>query len=122
MHGCPRPSAGALPFNAVLLLTGPRIAAHAVESRPVEWDQMFNAATLATVPVQGSLAQAARQRSPRSAPSMPSNGIDRRYTPYLVQERAPVRTTEPATIQRAYAMLVPLYAAQVAFLTERRDA
>ena len=50
-------SAGALAFTAVVLLSALRLAAHAASSSPVvEWHQIFNAATLAAVPVPNSLA------------------------------------------------------------------
>ena len=109
MYRCSRSFAGSLAFTAVLLLSEPRIAAQAVASRPVvEWHQIFNAATLATVPVPSSLATSRSAALVSVSVFDAINGIDRWYTPYLVKERAPARTSvDAATIQAAYATLLP---------------
>ena len=124
MHGCPTSFAGALAFTAVVLLSAPRLEAQAVSSSPVvEWHQIFNAATLAAVPVPNSLATSRSAALVSVSVFDAVNGIDRWFTPYLVEERAPARTSvDAATIQAAYATLVRLYPAQAAFLTARRDA
>jgi len=124
MQRCPRSFAGALAFTAVLLLSGPRIAAQPVaNSHVVEWHQIFNAATLAAVPVPNSLATSRSAALVSVSVFDAINGIDRWYTPYLVKERAPARTSaDAATVQAAYATLLRLYPAQASFLTARRDA
>ena len=115
---------GALAFTAVVLLSGPPLEAQVVASSPVvEWHQIFNAATFATVPVPNSLATSRSAALVSVSVFDAINGIDRWYTPYLVKERAPARTSaDAATIQAAYATLVRLYPAQAAFLAARRDA
>ena len=71
----------------------------------VEWHQIFNAATLAAVPVPNSLATSRSAALVSVGVFDAINGIDRWYTPYLVKERAPARTSvDAATIQAAYAI------------------
>jgi PAP2 superfamily len=126
---------GALAFAVVVLLAAPRttavsatsglaVEAQVVSSDPVvEWHQIFNAATLATVPVPNSLTTSRSAALVSVSVFDAINGIDRWYTPYLVRERAPARTsTNAAAIQAAYAMLLKLYPAQATTLTARRDA
>lgn len=128
-EGVPMPThptsfGGALAFTAAVLLSGPPLEAQVVASSPVvEWHQIFNAATLATVPVPNSLTTSRSAALVSVSVFDAINGIDRGYTPYLVQGRAPARTSAgAATVQAAYATLVRLYPAQASFLTARRDA
>jgi len=126
---------GALAFAVVVLLAAPRTTAvsatsgarveeQAVSSNPVvEWHEIFNAATLATVPVPSSLTTSRSAALVSVSVFDAINGVDRWYTPHLVTDRAPARTsTDAAAIQAAYATLLKLYPAQATTLTARRDA
>jgi membrane-associated phospholipid phosphatase len=115
----------AAPHTAGILPTsGPGLEAQAIANDPVvEWHQIFNAATLATVPVPSSLATSRSAALVSVSVFDALNGVDRWYAPYLVTERAPARTsTNASAIQAAYAMLLKLYPAQATMLTTRRDA
>jgi hypothetical protein len=126
---------GALASAVVVFLAAPRIAAIPLPSRTqlaaqvvandpvVEWHQIFNAATLATVPLPNSLTTSRSAALVSVSVFDAVNGVDRRYVPYLVKRRAPARTSpNAAAVQAAYAMLLKLYPAQATTLTTRRDA
>ena len=124
---------GALAFAVVVFLAAPRIAAipptsgtqlgvQVVANDPVvEWHQIFNAATLATVPLPSSLTTSRSAALVSVSVFDAINGVDRWYAPYLVTRRAPARTSaNAAAVQAAYAMLLKLYPAQATTLTTRR--
>jgi hypothetical protein len=126
---------GALAFAVVVLLVAPRPTAVSATSRPaaeaqvvsndpvVEWHQIFNAATLATVPVPNSLTTSRSAALVSVSVFDAINAIDRWYTPYLVTDRAPARTSaNAATVQAAYVILLKLYPAQATTLSMRREA
>ena len=126
---------GALAFALVVSLAAPRTTAvsstsgaevevQVVSNDPVvEWHQIFNAATLATVPVPNSLTTSRSAALVSVSVFDAINGVDRRYAPYLVTRRAPARASaNAAAIQAAYAILLKLYPAQATTLTERRNA
>lgn len=127
---------GALSFAAVaVVLAAPRPAARSTLPDPspamqvvlgnpvVEWHQIFNAATLSTTPVPNSLTTSRSAALLSVSVFDAINGVERRYQPYLVTERAPARTSaDAAVIQAAYATLVRIYPVQAAFLSGRRDA
>jgi len=127
---------GALSFAAIAVgLAAPRPAAvssmssssAAVQVVPndpvVEWHQIFNTATLNTIPVPNSLTTSRSAALLSVSVFGAINGVERRYEPYLVNERAPARTSaDAAAIQAAYATLVRIYPAQAGFLSGRRDA
>jgi hypothetical protein len=135
MESRPTSIGGALVFAVVVLVAAPRTTAVSPMSAPeleeqsvssdpvVEWHQMFNAATLATVPVPSSLTTSRSAALVSVSVFDAINGVDRWYTPYLVTERARARTsTHAAAVQAAYAMLLKLYPAQAMTLTTRRNA
>jgi hypothetical protein len=133
-----RPTAfvGALSFAAIAVvlaaprpgamssMPGPSPVLQVVPSNPVvEWHQIFNAATLNTTPVPNSLTTSRSAALLSVSVFGAINGVERRYEPYLVNARAPARTSaDAAAVQAAYAMLVRIYPAQAAFLNGRRDA
>ena len=132
-----RPSrlVGALAFALIVSLTASRTTALSSRSDAqaeaqglsinpvVEWHQIFNAATLATVPVPNSLTTSRSAALVSVSVFDAINGVDRWYAPYLVTGRAPARTSaSAAAIQAAYAILQKLYPAQSTTLTERRNA
>lgn len=131
----PTLASGALAFAAVVFLAAPRttavspmsgreLEAQVVANDPVvEWHQIFNAATLATVPVPNSLTTSRSAALVSVSVFDAVNAVDRWYAPYLVTRRAPARTSaNAAAIQAAYTMLLKLYPAQATTLTTRRDA
>ena len=131
----PTLAGGALAFAVLVFLAAPRTTAvspmsgrelevQAVANDPVvEWHQIFNAATLATVPVPNSLTTSRSAALVSVSVFDAINAVDRWYAPYLVTRRAPARTSaNAAAIQAAYAMLLKLYPAQATTLTTRRDA
>ncbi len=131
----PTSAGGALALAVVVFLAAPRTTAvspmsghefevQAVANDPVvEWHEIFNASTLATVPVPNSLTTSRSAALVSVSVFDAINGVDRWYTPYLVTDRAPARTsTNAAAIQAAYATLLKLYPAQATTLTTRRDA
>ena len=126
---------GALAFALVVSLAAPRTTAvsstsgaevevQVVSNDPVvEWHQIFNAATLATVPAPNSLTTSRSAALVSVSVFDAINGVDRWYAPYLVTRRAPARASaNAAAIQAAYAILLKLYPAQATTLTERRNA
>jgi hypothetical protein len=134
MHIRPASACGALAFAVVVFLAAPRTTAVSPTSGPelevkvvsndpvVEWHQIFNAATLATVPVPSSLATSRSAALVSVSLFDAINGVHRRYAPYLVTERAPARTSaNAAAIQAAYAVLLKLYPVQAPTLSARRD-
>ena len=131
----PTLAGGALAFAVVVFLAAPRTTAvspmsgrelevQVVANDPVvEWHQIFNAATLATVPVPNSLTTSRSAALVSVSVFDAINAVDRWYAPYLVTRLAPARTSaNAAAIQAAYAMLLKLYPAQATTLTTRRDA
>jgi membrane-associated phospholipid phosphatase len=126
---------GALAFALVVFLAAPGTTAvsstsgaevemQVVSNDPVvEWHQIFNAATLATVPVPNSLTTSRSGALVSVSVFDAINGVDRWYAPYLVTRRAPARASaNAAASQAAYAILLKLYPAQATTLTERRNA
>ena len=131
----PTSAGGALALAVVVFLAAPRTTAvspisgrepgvQVVANDPViEWHEIFNASTLATVPVPNSLTTSRSAALVSVSVFDAINGVDRWYTPYLVTDRALARTSaNAAAIQAAYAMLLKLYPAQATTLTTRRDA
>jgi hypothetical protein len=104
--------------------SGTQLEVQVVANDPVvEWHQIFNAATLATVPVPSSLTTSRSAALVSVSVFDAINGVDRWYAPYLVTRRAPARTSaNAAAVQAAYAMLLKLYPAQATTLTTRREA